>query len=173
MQWRLLPTVFVGTALLATFNLGSTKTLSQETPASKITFVCASEVNPPITYAYTPGEVNLKPLMIWHSEYLLPNESAAELCQRVAQKLQTSYNQQQDYLLASDGTDKMWKVCLVSKSGDGCDVSNSVYLFSLNGNYAQAPKCLMEGIDPLQCPRSRGKVISLPGGRYTPFWWPF
>ncbi|OKH26200.1 hypothetical protein NIES593_03775 [Hydrococcus rivularis NIES-593] len=176
MKWKLIASIFLGTVLLTTLSLRPAKTLSQETPQPnsqpEMTFVCASDVAPPTTYAYIPGKVELQPLMSWYSEYLLPGDSAAALCQQAAQKLQSKYNEQQEYLLASNWTDEMWKVCMVSKEGEDCNASSSVYLFSLNSSY-QSPRCLMEGIQPLQCPRSRGKVISLPGGSYTPRWWIF
>jgi hypothetical protein len=173
MKWKLISTFLaLGTSFFATIALATTKTLSQENPRPKIIFACSSESNPPTTYAYIPGEINLKPLMAWYSEYLLPGVSAAQLCQQAAQKLQSKYDEQQKYLLASDRTDEMWKVCLVLKQGERCDSSNSVYLFSLSSNYL-SPRCVMENLNPIQCPRHRGKVLSLPGGRYKPSWWFF
>jgi hypothetical protein len=172
MKWKSISTIVVVTVWLILLGFGTTKTLSQETPNAQMAFVCAGNVEPPTTYAYIPGEINLKPLMSWHSEYLMPGDSAAELCQRSAQKLQSKYNSQQQYLLASNHTQQTWIVCLVTKEGDSCLTNDSVYLFSLNNSY-QSPRCVMEGIDPIQCPRTRGKVISIPGGRYTPAWWPF
>jgi hypothetical protein len=173
MKWKLISSIVaVGTSLLTTISLSTATTLGQEDSQAKISFVCSSEGNPPKTYAYIPGEQEPKPIMTWHSEYLLPQDSPTKLCQQAAQKLQNRYNEQQGYLLASDKTDRAWQVCLVSKQGEGCDSRNSVYLFSLSANY-QSPRCLMENLEPLQCPRSRGQVISLPGGRYSPSWWPW
>lgn len=164
----------LGTSLLTAIGTNVTKSLSQEpqTTKSRMTFVCASEAEPPTTYGYMPGKVTLKPVISWYSEYLLPGESATELCRQVAQKLQSKSEQQQNYFLAADRNNEAWKVCLVLQQGDGCDANNSEYLFSLNSNY-QAPRCVMENIKPLQCPSSRGALIRLKGGSYTPQWWPF
>lgn len=166
--------LFLGTSLLAAISTNATKTLSQEsqTTKSRMTFVCASEAEPPTTYGYIPGKVNLKPVISWHSEYLLPSESATELCQQVAQKLQSKSEQQQNYFLAADRSNEAWKVCLVSQQGEGCNSENSEYLFSLNSKY-QSPRCVMENIKPLQCPSSRGALVSLKGGSYTPWWLAF
>jgi hypothetical protein len=163
----------MGMSLLTVLSVSTTATLSEESkPKSQIQFVCGADSEIPTTYAYIPGEVTLKPLMSWHSEYLLPGDSASELCKKAAQKLQNKYNEQQGYLLASDKTNDAWKVCLVSRQGEGCNARDSVYLFSLNGEY-QSPRCLMENRAPLQCPRSRGTLVRLPGGQYKPSWWPF
>lgn len=164
----------LGTSLSIVMGTNVTKTLSQEPQPtkSKMTFVCASEAEPPITYGYIPGKVNLKPVISWHSEYLLPGESATKLCQQVAQKLQSKSEQQQNYFLAADRNQEAWEVCLVSQQGEGCNSQSSEYLFSLNSKY-QAPRCVMENIQPLQCPASRGPLISLKGGNYTPSWWPW
>lgn len=172
MKWKLISVIcLVAIAFLTTIGINP-KTLSQNAPKPAMTFVCAGDKEPPTTYAHIAGKVNLKPLMSWRSEYLFPGDSATELCQQTAQKLQSKYDKQQDYLLAGDWTNERWKVCLVSQQGEGCDSRNSVFLFNLNSSY-QSPRCLMENIEPLQCPRSRGQLISLPGGRYRPSWWPF
>jgi hypothetical protein len=164
----------LGAILITVIGTNTTKTLSQEPHATKsrMTFVCASEAEPPTTYGYIPGKVALEPVISWHSEYLLPGESASELCQQVAQKLQSKSEQQQNYYLAADRSNKDWKVCLVAQPGQECSAQNSEYLFSLNNKY-QAPRCVMENIQPLQCPSSRGALVSLKGGSYTPSWWPF
>jgi hypothetical protein len=171
--------------LAALYTLGliflNTKTsLSQtDTPKvapepNKIYFVCATQVEPPTTFIYIPGQVTLSPVMSWYSEYLLPGESAEALCQKTAQVLQTKYDRQEKYFVAAelDLNNEMWKVCLVNEKGEKCTAKNSELLFSLNPNY-QSPKCLMESIKPAQCLWSRGGLLSLPGGRYLPTWWPF
>jgi hypothetical protein len=173
MKWKLISIIFlVAIALFSTIGLSPRATLGQTSPKPAMTFVCAADREPPTTYAHIEGKVNLESLMSWRSEYLFPGDSAVELCQQTAQKLQSTYDKKQDYLLAGDWTNERWKVCLVSQQGEGCDSRNSVYLFSLNSSY-QSPRCLMEDIEPLQCPRSRGQLISLPGGRYRPSWWPW
>jgi hypothetical protein len=165
--------------VLSGIALGTTSaSLSQTNAKEKLSFVCATNTNPPTTFAYRQGEVTLTPLFSWYSEYLLPGNSASELCKSVAQKLQSKYNQGQKYFLAYEKINDSWKVCLVSKEGGKCTSDKSEELFSLNSTY-QAPKCVMENTEPKSCPPTppsigyRGPLLSVPGGRYKPAWWFF
>ncbi|MGK7873643.1 MAG: COP23 domain-containing protein [Xenococcaceae cyanobacterium] len=156
--------------------LGATATFSQESSQPRITFVCAPTVEPPTTFAYIQNQVTLEPVMSWYSEYLLPGSEAAELCQKVAEKLQSKYDRGQKYFLATERVDDRWKVCLVSTEGEECNSNNSEELFSLNTNYRNVHKCVMENIEPGKCFKNvslRGTVLSTPGGGYKPSWWPF
>lgn len=177
MFWKPISTIFTATAIiLGAAATNNAVTPSQPTTQSKMNFVCASTVNPPTIFIYTQGDVNLKPIMSWYSEYLLPNESGVELCQKIAQKLQNKYDQGEKSLLAYQKVDDRWKVCLVAKQGQECTADGSEELFSLNANY-KTPECVLENKDPKACPPPpptvRGPLMSIPGGRYKPSWWLF
>ena len=161
------------TVAIGTTNLGVTQPNQKPVAQAQMTFVCSPESQPPTMFAYTPGEVNLKPIMSWHSEYMLPNQSAKEICQQVATKLQTHYEQGDKKFLAAKKIGDRNVVCLVSHKEEQCNSKNSETLFSLNPNYD--PVCLMNNRSPLECYARtvRGSVLSLPGGSYQPTWWPF
>jgi hypothetical protein len=142
------------------------------TDTNKTVFLCATDVEPPTTFSYTPGEINLHPRLSWYAEYLPPGVSATELCEKMANKFQSLQDSGKSYFLAVDKLDEIWKVCVVNNEGENCNSANSEVLFNLNGNY-KSYGCLMQNIQPAQCPWTRGGVISLPGGRYKPNWWPF
>ncbi len=142
------------------------------TANNKTVFLCATSVEPPTTFAYTPGQISLQSRLSWYAEYLPPGVSAAELCQKMAIKLQSLQDSGKSYFLAVDKLDEAWQICIVNNQGDSCKSPNSEVLFNLNGNY-KSYGCLMQNIQPAQCPWTRGGVISLPGGRYKPTWWPF
>lgn len=139
---------------------------------AKMTFVCATDIDPPTLFAYTPGEVTLKPLFRWYPEYLLPNQPAAAVCQQVAQKLQQEYNSGKRKFFAAETVENRTDVCLVSREDEKCNSQNSQQLFSLNANYDTT--CVMNNGEPIDCfaVNTRG-VFSLPAGTYEPSWWPF
>jgi hypothetical protein len=176
MLWKSVSTIFTATAVSVGISVLNTPVTSSQTkPQPQIAFVCASEINPPTTFVYTPGEIILKPILSWYSDYLLPNDSAEKLCQTVTEKLQSKYDQGQKFFLASQKVNDRWQVCLVTQKGAECNSKNSEELFSVNANY-KTPECIMENTEPKSCPNlptTRGPVLSIPGGRYTRIWWFF
>lgn len=157
-------------ALTAT-SLPATESSSQN--ISEMTFVCSSQNDIPTMFAYTPGKVNLTPLMTWHPEYLLSNQSATQICQQVATKLQSQFQQKQQKYFAVQKNEASTLVCLVAKENDNCNAQNSEELFSLNPNYD--PTCILDNRQPLECvalSRTRG-VFSMPDSSYEPTWWPW
>jgi hypothetical protein len=172
---KLASTTFAAATLaLGGNNLGSAPNQNQLVSAENMAFVCAPQMQPPTMFAYIPGQVNLKPVMTWHSEYLLPNTSAADLCQQVAAKLQNQYQQGQEKHIAYEKLEDRTLVCLVKNKDEKCTVNNGEELFSLNPNYN--PTCLMNNLSPTECSvisQRRGSLMTLPSGTYTPTWWPF
>jgi hypothetical protein len=151
---------------------------TQTAPAKKISFVCATNSNPPTTYALAHDaqkKPTLKPLLTWHSEYLVPGESAEALCQKMAQKLQSKYERGETPYFAYDLTafgenssQSKWRVCFVSSEGESCS-TESEELFSLNSTYV--PTCLAENKEPEACSpyiQKRGSLIKIPADR--PWW---
>jgi esterase/lipase len=63
---KLTSTTFTVASLALGGNLGVTPNQSQVVSADNMTFVCAPQMQPPTMFAYTPGQVNLKPIMTWH-----------------------------------------------------------------------------------------------------------
>ncbi|NES81522.1 MAG: hypothetical protein F6K10_08980 [Moorea sp. SIO2B7] len=167
--------VFTAAAIALSGTTFATKvSFSQENATPRMTFVCAKEANPPTTFVYTEGQVNLERLFHWEDEYLLPSDSAEELCERVAQKLQNRYDQGQKILFAFNKQEDRVKVCLVSSESEQCNSNNSEELFSSalepQSPY-KYPDCIMDyKFD--KCNRSRA-AISIPQGAYKPIWWPF
>ncbi len=180
-MWKLALTT-VGAIAIA---LQPTVSFTQETVPTKITFFCDETVEPPTTFVSLPGETNPKPFLSWYSEYLLPKDSAAKLCQQVAQKLQAKSEEGEKYELAAsqqlidkDSVQRVWKVCLVTNPEDDCTKSSiSEDLFSLNTKYKETPKCMIENTHPESCKPplgpTRGYLMSIPANDYTPRWWPF
>ncbi|MCU0534089.1 MAG: hypothetical protein MUD14_09350 [Hydrococcus sp. Prado102] len=152
---------------------------TRQTTARKISFVCATNSNPPTTYALTHDaqkKPSLKPLLTWHSEYLIPGESAEALCQKMAQELQGKYERGETPYFAYDLTvsgansnqPTRWRVCFVSSEGESCS-TESEELFSLNSTYV--PTCLAENKEPEACNpyiQKRGSLIKIPADR--PWW---
>ena len=188
-MWKLALTT-VGAIAIA---LQPTVSLTQETTPettpeivpTKITFSCDQKAEPPTTVVSMPGEKEPKPFLRWHSEYLLPEDSAVELCQQVAQKLQTKSEGGEKYELAAqqfsvqDSAHRIWKVCLVTNPAPDypCTKSGTTEdLFSLNTKYKETFKCMMENTDPESCalrtlPITRSPLMSIPSNSYTPGWW--
>lgn len=155
--------------------LNATYTQAEENSPEKsldIVFVCATQQNAPTMYSYTPGEVNLKPLMTWHSEYLLPEQSGAEICQQTANKLQTSIEQQEQKYIKAKTTKEINSVCLVSEEDQTCTTAESEELFSVNPNYTAA--CVLDNKKPIDCwaLKNRG-IYSFDDKPYQAVWWPW
>jgi hypothetical protein len=135
--------------------------------------ICDVGMNPPMTVLRKGTEV--VPLLTWYDNYLMPQDSAIERCQAVAQALQARHLKAQPTLLAYQQVKNEWQICLVNQVNDDCTAEGSEMLFSLNAAL-KAPECLMEGINPQDCPvnmTTRGPVIRVPGGSYKPAWWVF
>ena len=159
-------------ALNTTF-LEAKESYSQNPAPANTVFVCTSQTQPPTLYAYTPGKTNLTPLMSWYRDYLLPNQSGAEICQQVAAKLQNQFQQQQPRFFAIAEKEDRNVLCLVSQENTNCNTENSEELFSVNSNYD--PTCVLDNRQPLECMaigRNRG-VLVLPDSPYAPRWWPW
>lgn len=165
------------TAAIALLHWGMFDSAARANPpvakGSTLQVTCDTANTPPLTVLQEGTEVT--PLLSWHDNYLIPQDSAVELCQSVAQKLQAEYQQARSALLAYQQVKNEWQVCLVRQTGDDCTASDSKMLFSLNAAF-KAPQCVMEGIDPQNCPVNlvtRGPLIRVPGGTYKPAWWVF
>ena len=157
-------------ALSAT-SLQAKESYSQN-PSNTI-FVCATEIQTPIMFGYTPGSVQLTPLITWHSEYLLPQESGKEICQQTATKLQALSQEKQERYLKTEAAEDRTLVCMVSQENETCSSENSEALFSINSNYN--PSCILDNRQPLECVavgKVRG-VYSTPDSPYQPSWWPW
>lgn len=135
-------------------------------------FVCATEIETPTIFAFNPGDVKLTPVISWHQEYLLPEQSAAEVCQQTAAKLQ-EIDRNQEYYLKNELRGDRTLVCMVSEKDATCASDNSEELFSINPNY-NAP-CILDNREPLECValgRVRGVYSSI-DTPYEPSWWPW
>lgn len=135
-------------------------------------FVCAVQDGISTMYAYTPGEIELAPLMSWHAEYLLPEQLGTEVCQQTAAKLQDSYEQNQARYLKAETTEEQNLVCLTSDEEQNCIAEDSQKLFNVNPNYDAA--CVLENKNPIECKslQVRG-VYSFDDKPYQPLWWPW
>jgi len=140
--------------------------------ASNSVFVCATQGETPTLFAYNPGEVNLAPLMSWYGEYLMPGQSGAEICQRTANALQDSYQQDNAKYLKADAAKKESLVCLVEQEDQNCFDEKSQKLFSVNSEYD--PSCVLENKSPIDCQvyKVRG-IYSFNDEPYQPLWWPW
>ncbi len=161
---------------LSAIALNSTSVLAQETEveaqdSQETVFVCGTESQTPTMFAYSPGNVNITPVITWHQEYLLPEQSGTELCQEVASKLQNvSQKQQEPYFIAERQEDSIL-VCLVDTKNSDCSSQASQPLFSVNSNYD--PSCILDRREPLECMavgQVRG-VYSITDEPYRPLWW--
>jgi hypothetical protein len=192
-----------GAIALGIAGLNASVTLSQtatenNTPSQlKTTFVCATNSNPPTTFALTyneKGQATLTPIMSWHSEYLISGDSAESLCQQVAQKLQSKYDRAEEINIAfqqvqvkkdNQGVERQWNVCLapsaeaecIPSTNEATNQASSEELFSLNNNYIKTPECLMENKEPESCmvnPQAkvatRGPLLVVPASNYQPRW---
>ncbi len=172
MNKKHLYTALVGCAIA----ISSLPVQAEENPNKKsanTAFVCATQEGTPTMYAYTSGQVNLKPIMSWHSEYLLPKQSGKEICQQTANKLQASYQQKTAKYLKAESLEKKNLVCLVTEEDQNCADKASEKLFSVNPNYNAG--CVLDNMKPLECKalKSRGNIYSFDDKPYQPVWWPW
>lgn len=172
MNQKLLQTAFVGIAIA----MNATPLLAQEKSeeeSPEIAFVCATQDSVPTMYAYTSGQVKLEPVMSWHSEYLLPEQSGEQTCFDTANKLQASYQQEEARYLKAETEEKINLVCLVTEEEENCTDENSQTLFSVNPNYEAG--CVLDNMQPLECKalRNRGNIYSFDNKPYQPIWWPW
>lgn len=170
----------ISTPLLSTSALitailtgGALPAMSQDIakPVEKPTFICVEEANPPMTLAYDPESNDYKPVMSWYKDYLLAGESATEVCQSVADKLQERYDAQQPSFLAYQKIQDQdrWEICVAPEEGQECSATGSEVLFSLNSEFKSPTECVMMQTEPTNCApniRTRGTVLSVPSKRY-------
>ena len=171
MNKKLLSIALAGSAIA----LGAVPLNAKENTASQpadSAFVCAVQGVTPTMFAYTPGEVKLTPLMSWYKEYLTPEQSGAEVCQKTAAKLQDSYQQSAAKYLKAETTENNNLVCLVNAEDKNCVADDSQKLFSVNSNYDAA--CVLQNKQPLECKalQVRG-IYSFNDEPYQPLWWPW
>ncbi len=143
-----------------------------QNPSNTI-FVCATDIETPTMFAYTPGTVNLTPIITWHQDYLLPEQSGKEVCQQTASKLQNLFQEKQPKYLRTQEAEDRTLVCVVDRENQTCNSEDSITLFSMNPNYSAA--CILDNKEPLECVALgdvRG-VYSVPDSPYTPSWWPW
>ena len=135
-------------------------------------FVCATENGTPTIFTRSLGESKLTPIMSWHSEYLLSEQSGAEVCLKTAAKLQDTYQQEQVKYLKSESTEEANVVCLVEEKDANCITEDSQTLFSVNPNYNAA--CVLENKQPIECKalQVRG-IYSIDDKPYQTLWWPW
>lgn len=170
MNKKYLFTAFIGCAIaLSSSPVQAKEGLTKE--PSNTAFVCATQEGTPTMFAYTSGQVELKPLMSWPSEYLLPKQSGKQVCQETASKLQTAYQQKQAKYLKAETPKEKNLVCLVTKKEQNCSTEGSEMLFSVNPDYEAG--CVLENMQPLECKalRGRGAVYSFEDKPYQPTWW--
>ncbi len=174
MNKQYLCTALVGWAIA----LNALPLQAQEKPQNATTesldsaFVCATQEGTPTMFARTVGEEELTPIMSWHAEYLLPEQSGTEVCQNTAAKLQHSYQQEQAQYLKAETTEETNQVCLVEEEDRGCTTEDSQRLFSVNPNYDAS--CVLENKEPIECKalQVRG-IYSFDDKPYQPVWWPW
>ena len=162
--------IAIGAIAINAVPLNAKEKLAQK-PTNEV-FVCAVQGDTPTMFAYTPGEVNLTPLMSWYSEYLPQEQSGAEICQQTATKLQASYQQQEAKYLKVETSGDNNLVCLVDEEDRNCLTQNSETLFSVNPNYNAG--CVLENKKPIECKalQVRG-IYSFEDKPYQPLWWPW
>lgn len=171
MNNKYLCTAFVSCAIaLSAVPLQAKQNVTGE--SSEPMFVCATEDGTPTMFTRTVGETKLTPIMSWHSEYLLPEQSGAEVCQKTAVKLQNSYQQEQVKYLKAETTEEANLVCLVEEEDNNCINEDSQKLFSVNSNYNAG--CVLENKKPIECKalRARG-IYSFDDKPYQTLWWPW
>ena len=134
-------------------------------------FVCTTETLVPTLYIYTSGKTSLTPLISWHQEYLLPQDSGSEICEQVAKKLQYLYQKPGQKYIATEEKEEHTLVCMVKVENETCSSIHSEPLFSIKQNYDA--KCVLNHRQPLECVtigRVRG-VFTIPDSPYKPIWW--
>ena len=144
---------------------------SEETPET--VFVCATQSETPTMFAYSPGNVNLTPLINWHQEYLLPEQSATEVCQEVAVKLQNLSQQQSEKYFVAEKQETYTLICVVGQESENCSSQNSEPLFKVNSEYDSS--CILDQREPIEC-MAIGKVrgvFSIEDKPYKLTWWPW
>lgn len=171
MNKKYLITALIGSAIALNVTPLQAKSDSSRQSDDTI-FVCATAQDTPTMFAYTPGKVNLTPLISWHDEYLLPEQSGKGACQQTATKLQASYQQGQKKYLKAEEAETENLVCLVSEEDQNCNTEESEKLFSVNPNYD--PGCVIDNKEPIECMalNARG-VYSFEDKPYQPLWWPW
>lgn len=139
---------------------------------SEMSFVCTTDTAAPTLYVHTLGTTSLTPLISWHPEYLLPQQSGSKICQQVAKKLQSLYQQKGSRYITSETQEEHTLVCMVKVENGTCRSNYSEPLFSINPNYNA--ECILDRREPLECiaigRRVRG-VFSIPDSPYKPTWW--
>ncbi len=168
MNKKYLYTALVGCAIA--LNVVPLNAKEDSTRSSESAFVCAVQDGTPTMFASTPDETNLTPLISWHAEYLLPEQSGAEVCQQTAATLQDAYGQEQAKYLKAETTEEGNLVCLVNEAEQNCIAEDSQKLFSVNPNYDAG--CVLENKQPIECKalRVRG-IYSFEDKPYQPVWW--
>ena len=139
--------------------------------SSETAFVCATETSVPTLYVYTSGKTSLTPIISWHKEYLLPQESGSEICQQVARKLQYLSQEQGERYITTEEKEEHTLVCMVKIANETCSSDYSEPLFGINPNYDA--RCILDRREPLECVtvgRVRG-VFTIPDSPYKPIWW--
>ena len=142
--------------------------------APETVFVCDTESETPTMFAYTPGNVTLTPLITWHQEYLLPEQSATEVCQEVAVKLQNLSQQQSENYFVVENKPTHNLLCMVGQESENCSSPNSEPLFKVNSNYD--PRCILDQREPIECiaiGKVRGGVFSIDDRPIKFTWWLF
>lgn len=162
--------IAVGALAVSAVPLYATEKFAQK--SSDEIFVCAIQADTPTMFAYTPGEVNLTPVMSWYPEYVPDERSGVEICQQTATKLQASYQQQEAKYLKVETSEENNLVCLVDEESQNCITQDSEILFSVNPNYSAG--CVLENKKPIECKalQVRG-IYSFEDKPYQPMWWPW
>ena len=138
--------------------------------SSEPIFVCATEEGTPTMFTRAVEETKLTPIMSWHSEYLLPEQSGSEVCLKTAAKLQDSYQQEQAKYLKAESTEEANLACLVEEKDANCITEDSQTLFSVNPDYNAA--CVLENKKPIECKASQVRgIYSFDDKPYQTIWW--
>ena len=141
--------------------------------SAKNFFVCTTETRIPTLYIYKSGQTSLTPLISWHQEYLLPENSGQEICEQVAKKLQYLSQQPEPRYLTTEAKEEHTLVCASIVEQETCSTNYSEPLFAINPNYDA--NCVLDHREPLECVtvglgRVRG-VFTVPDSPYKPIWW--
>lgn len=171
MNKKYLYTAFISLAIALNPNIIQAEENTSDKPVDTI-FLCSTQQGAPTMFAYNPGEVNLTPLMTWHAEYLLPEQSGSEVCQQTATKLQTSIDSQLQRYIKADMSKTTNSVCLVSQENQTCSMPESEQLFSINPDYQAT--CVLDNKKPIECMalNVRG-IYSFEDKPYQALWWPW
>jgi len=139
--------------------------------SAKNFFVCSTETLVPTLYVYKSGQTSLTPLISWHEEYLLPQDSGSKICKQVAQKLQHLAQEPGQQYITTEEKAEHTLVCTVKVADETFSSNYSEPLFALNPYYDA--QCILDRKEPLECVmvgRVRG-VFSIPDSPYKPIWW--